>query len=227
MKPGELVNEYRRFWMAFQTVCKSAGVIAKPSDGGTLQLRPDRAKPGELCIASRIYLQNWPLRGAGPAEKIHILINGLETYIQSTKLMRKSSIQVLYTEVTGAGAKTLMALHYDFDHVVQAAHPVFHAQFGMGDFTHPSFKEMGFRSAVPPAPTGVIFNSVRIPTAGMSLASVLMSIAADHLDAKFLNQIITVCESSQLVKWNAKCDALQARLATGTMLPSYQWYTKL
>jgi hypothetical protein len=228
MKPQEVLRHYRTFWMAYQTLCQSAGALAKPSDGGTIQLLPAMAKPGQVVIGSNIYLPDWRLRGGAASNRVHILVNSLETYIQAENRIAQSSVQVLYTRVSGSTATSLLAVHYDYHHIVQAAHPVFHAQFGMGDFSSPAYQQMGFRfSGVGAPPKETLYSSVRIPTACMGLASVLLGLAADHLDPKFLNSFVALAAESQLTKWNAMCDSLEQSMANRCMMPSYHWYSKI
>ena len=93
-------------------------------------------------------MPNWRSRGSAPSDRVHILINSLETYTLATSSISRSSVQVMYSKTVGNDASPLLALHYDYQAEVQAAHPLFHAQFGIGDFSSPNFGTMGFRFAV-------------------------------------------------------------------------------
>jgi hypothetical protein len=53
----------------------------------------------------------------------------------------------------------------------------------------------------------------------MNLISVLLGLAADHLDPKFFNQFLKLVKESPLTKWNAQCDGLDASLQGGDRLP--------
>lgn len=227
MKPQEVLNSYRAFWSSYQKLCRSAGVISKPSDGTFIQISTERTVVGKVVIESHLYMPNWRSRGKAPSDQVHILINSLETYTLATSSISKSSVQVMYSKAVGNNANPLLALHYDYQADVQAAHPLFHAQFGMGDFTSPNFESMGFRFTVTRPPKGVVYSSVRIPTPNMNLISVLLGLAADHLDPKFFNQFLKLVKDSPLTKWNAQCDTLDASLQGGGRLPSHHWYASV
>jgi hypothetical protein len=162
--------------------------------------------------------------GSAPSNQIHILINSLETYVLASDSILKSSVQVLYSKTVGTTASPLLALHYDYQADAQPAHPIFHAQFGKGDFSSQNFQTMGFRFTVENAPEGVLYSSVRIPTPNMNLISVLLGLAADHIDPKFFNQFLKLVKDSPLTLWNAQCPALNASLQSGGRLPSHHWY---
>jgi hypothetical protein len=227
MKSQDVLNTYRAFWAGYQKLCQSAGVVSKPSNGTTIQLDNARSVAGRVVIGSNIYLPNWRSRGGAPSDRIHILVRSLETYTQADDQISRSSVQVMYSKVVGNSANPLLALHYDYELPVQAAHPVFHAQFGMGDFSSTDFHDLGFRSAITSLPKGTVYSSVRIPTPNMNLISVLLGLAADHLDPKFFDKFLKLVRNCPLTKWNAKCDALEASIQGGEVLPSHHWYTNI
>lgn len=227
MKQHEVLNAYRAFWASYQKLCRSAGVVSKPSNGTFIQISTGRAAAGKVVIESHLYMPNWRLRGSAPSDQVHILINSLETYTLAASSISKSSVQVMYSKTVGNNANPLLALHYDYQADVQAAHPLFHAQFGIGDFSSPNFQTMGFRFEVTKPPTGIVYSSVRIPTPNMNLISVLLGLAADHLDPKFFNQFLKLVKESPLTKWNAQCDLLDASLRSGDRLPSHHWYANV
>ena len=187
----------------------------------------ERAVAGKVVIESHLYMPNWRSRGSAPSDHVHILINSLETYALATSSISKSSVQVMYSKTIGNNASPLLALHYDYQADVQVAHPLFHAQFGMGDFSSPNFQTMGFRFAVTKPPKGTVYSSVRIPTPNMNLISVLLGLAADHLDPKFFNQFLKLVKESPLTRWNAQCEALDVSLRGGDRLPSHHWYANV
>jgi len=198
--------------------------LSKPTDGTSIQINANRAGPGEVVIESHLYMPNWRSRGSAPSDRIHILINSLETYHLASDSISKSSVQVMYSKTVGNSANPLLALHYDYQADVQPAHPLFHAQFGMGDFSNPDFQTIGFRFTVEKAPKGALYSSVRIPTPNMNLISVLLGLAADHIDPKFFSKFLSLVKDSSLTQWNAQCPALNASLQNGERLPSHHWY---
>jgi hypothetical protein len=58
----------------------------------------------------------------------------------------------------------------------------------------------------------------------MNFASVLVGLAADHLDPAFFEQILKLVRGSSVIGWEADCTALKTSLAGGNYLPSHHWY---
>jgi hypothetical protein len=135
----------------------------------------------------------------------------------------KSTVSVAYMERHGRDAITLLPLHYDFDPEVKGAHPIFHAQLGSTKFTDDDLKSVQFRSeirALQNEPLG----TVRIPTACLNFASVLIGVAADHFDLQIFTKVIGILRESDLAKWNARCSTFQNSVKSGGFLPSHHWY---
>jgi hypothetical protein len=227
MRPKEVLKAYRSFWSGYQKLCHSAGAVSKPSNGTSIQIDEQMSDADKVVITANIYMQDWRTRGCGPSDRVHILIHSVETYALTVDQISKSSVQVMYSRAVGNDANPLLVLHYDYEIPVQTAHPVFHAQFGMGDFSSPDFVSMGFRFTVTQPPKGTLYSSVRIPTPNMNLISVLLGLAADHLDTKFFDKFLKLVKESPITKWNAQCEALDASLQSGGRLPSHHWYTNL
>jgi hypothetical protein len=58
----------------------------------------------------------------------------------------------------------------------------------------------------------------------MNLQSVLLSLAADHLDNGVFDKMLNLVRRSELAGWNASCDSLQKSMKSGAFLPSHHWY---
>jgi len=58
----------------------------------------------------------------------------------------------------------------------------------------------------------------------MSFGSVLLGLAADHLEPAIFGRVLKLVRTSKLSSWNAACDALQNSLHGGSYLPSHHWY---
>ena len=224
MKKQELLNVYRALWTEFQRLCSSAGVVCKPSDGSRIRLDDQACTQKDLVIKTLCYFPEWRYKAVSLRERVHIIIQSRETYSRDDDHISRSNVQVLYSTLSGNTAKSLLALHYDFVLPIQSAHPVFHAQFGAGDFPSKDLEEIGFVRQIEPPPTGTLYSSVRIPTPCMNFGSVLLGLAADHLEPAIFGQVLKLVRRSSLSGWNAVCHALQTSLKSGNYLPSHHWY---
>ncbi len=224
MKKQELLKVYQTFWHGFLKLCNSAGAVCKPSDGWTIQLDNAACTHRDLVIRTLCYFPEWRYKASSNKEKVHIITQSSETYSREDGRMSRSSVQVLYSTLSGNTAKSLLALHYDFVLPIQSAHPVFHAQFGTGDFPWSDLEKLGFRATIEPPPIGTLYSSVRIPTPCMNFGSVLLGLAADHLQPAFFGKVLKLVRGSPLSSWNAECAALQTSLRDKNYLPSHHWY---
>lgn len=221
MRQDALLKEYKTFCTHFQTICVAAGHVVRPTDGSSIQVE----RTGDyLNIKTLFYFPDWPYKAAS-TKKIEILVRSQEKYRSADDLICASSVQVLYLRHSSVQteAKCLLALHYDFELPVQSAHPVFHAQLGMSDFSRNELEAVGFRWTID-KPEDPHYSSVRIPTACMNFQSVLLGIAADHLKANFFIQIFKLVKNSRLATWNAHCVSLKQSMSNGRYLPSNHWY---
>lgn len=226
MKEQELLKVYRTFWTQFERLCRTAGAVSKPSNGSTIQIKGSTKT--ELVVAAHFFLKDWRLRAttepSSPSDRVQILLRSQETYSRADNRLSRSSVQVLYMKLANDQANSLLGVHYDYASAVQSAHPVFHAQFGKGDFNDEILRQVEFRSPISALPHGTVYSSVRIPTACMNFASVLLGLAADHLDASVFGQVLKLVRTSEIAKWNAHCESLQRSVANREFLPSHHWY---
>lgn len=156
---------------------------------------------------------------------MHIAIQSRETYANAENRLERSSVHVLYLKLSGSKGDPLLGLHYDFVSPSQLAHPVFHAQFGTRDFDLEELEDLGFTATMKPLPQGTLYANVRIPTPCMNFVSVLLGLAADHLEPQFFDQVLKLVRKSQLTKWDATCQALEGSIRDfGGYLPSHHWY---
>ena len=221
MNKQKLREVYCQFWEDFRRLCTVGGSTCRPNNDSKIQLETNGQ---DLTIRTFCYFPDWRFKVPHTNERIHILTQSSETYSRQTDRMSRSNVRVLYLNMNGTSGEPLLALHYDFVLPIQSAHPVFHAQFGAGDFLPRDLEEVGFRATIEAPPTGTLYSSVRIPTACMSFGSVLLGLAADHLEPLIFGRVLKLVRSSKLSSWNAACDALQDSLRDGNYLPSHHWY---
>ena len=225
MRKDELLRVYRTLWSEFQRICNAAGAVAKPSDGNSIQIDEKSTNSKQIVIDAICYFPDWRYKPNLASRRIQILVQSREIYLRAEDQISRSNVQVLYLQPsTKDTAQSLLALHYDFELPVPHAHPVFHAQFGTGNFLHEKLRAIGFRSTKMPPTKETLYSSVRIPTPCMNFASVLVGLAADHLAPEVFQQILRLVRASQLVGWEAECTSLKASLKVGSYLPSHHWY---
>jgi hypothetical protein len=224
MKSQGVIRSYRETWGRFQKICQAAGAVAKPSNGSTIKLVVDT--PREIAVSSLLLLSNWRYKATSTRLKpISVLVRSKEHYVRASESMVKSTVQVMYLTIKGEEATPLLAMHYDFESPTQVAHPVFHAQMGESDFSKEELQEINLRANILPS-KNALYSNVRIPTPCMNLGSVLLGLAADHLEPSFFAQVLDLIKRSDLVGWQANCTSLKKSLdASDRYLHSYHWYT--
>lgn len=221
MNKQKLLEVYRKFWKDFRALCIAAGCTCKPNSDSKIELVIDGQ---DIIVKTFCYFPDWRYKVPYTNERIHILVQTTETYSRQNDRMSQSNARVLYLSVSGSTAKSLLALHYDFVLPIQSAHPVFHAQFGTGEFPPNDLADVGFKATIEPPPLGTLYSSVRIPTPCMSFGSVLLGLAADHLEPSIFGRVLKLVRDSKLSSWNAACDGLEESLHDGSYLPSHHWY---
>jgi hypothetical protein len=225
MRKDELLKVYRTLWNEFQKICNSGGAFVKPSDGSSIKIDEAATNSKQIVIDTICHFPEWRYKPSLTSDRIHILVQSREIYFRAEDQISRSNVQVLYLQPsTNTAARSLLALHYDFELPVPRAHPVFHAQFGTGNFPVEKLRAIGFRSTIIPPPKETLYSCVRIPTPCMNFASVLVGLAADHLAPQFSDQVLKLVRASQLTSWEAGCTSLKASLKAGSYLPSHHWY---
>jgi hypothetical protein len=225
MKKDELLKVYRTLWSEFQKICNAGGAFVKPSDGSSIQIDEAATNSKQIVIDTICHFPEWRYKPSLTSGRIQILVQSREIYLRAEDQISRSNVQVLYLQPSrNDTAQSLLALHYDFELPVPRAHPVFHAQFGSGNFPTEKLRAIGFRSTITPPPKETLYSCVRIPTPCMNFASVLVGLAADHLAPEVFEQILKLVRASQLAKWEAGCRNLKESLKAGSYLPSHHWY---
>jgi len=225
MKKDELLKVYRTLWREFYKICNAAGAVVKPSDGTSIQIDENASNTKQIVINTLCYFPEWRYKPSLHSGRIQILVQSREIYLRAEDQILRSNVQVLYLRPSGdTSTQSLLALHYDFEVPVPPSHPVFHAQFGTGNFPLEKLRAIGFRSTISPPPGETLYSCVRIPTPCMNFVSVLVGLAADHLAPEVFEQIIKVVRASRLTTWEAGCTSLRASLKAGSYLPSHHWY---
>lgn len=185
---------------AYERLVEAFGEVVVSANGGTVKSLPvsECFKPQSKCTVYENYmhLANWNFRPGKTNEKLSILLKVEET-VDNAPLsvdpprydVSKSTVWVSYYE---AGFKKLLqSIHFDFEGPKQS-HPIFHAQFTHEGIPLPDGIPEQLGVALP-AETDSIPNckSVRIPTADMTLSSVLLCLIVDHIKSDFVSTFLT------------------------------------
>lgn len=222
MKKEGVIKSYRTLWQQFEAICRSAGSAAKANHGRTIEIESESST--EIVVRSLLLLSEWKYKVTTRHKTISILIRAKEHYAKKSASMTKSTVQVMYLEIQGNEATPLLAVHYDFETPPQDAHPIFHAQLGTSNFSDEELKELNFNVKIQPTKAN-LYSNVRIPTPCMNLSSVLLGLAADHLEPVFYGKVLKAIAGCELVSWPSECSALQASLdSSKRYLHSYHWY---
>lgn len=176
------INDYISFWTRYMSICNRHRLNVSPN------AMPFTAKPEGCLFRVRlnepIYLQDW-LANSTSHKKIDILLDGSEVVDPKKSVIIKSSVNVNYFDTSKKGAKVLKPLesiHYDYEDSQNAGHPIFHAQVSESLIT--SFSDSFNRYRVAPVQLDGRLKGIRIPTAHMSIISVLITLIADHTGRK-------------------------------------------
>jgi hypothetical protein len=169
------INKYVSFWIRFLQICKDSNLAVATSK------TPFRYKfigddKYEISLYEPIYLQDWPEQPES-SKKIDILVDGYELInVRKLKII-KSTVAVNYLDNSKRIKHTLgplESIHYDYEETPQVGHPIFHAQLSTGLIN-------SFRSfQIDPPNLDRRLKGIRIPTAHMSLITVLIGLIADH-----------------------------------------------
>lgn len=143
---------------------------------------------GQANFSAYLHLRNWKWYGGSRKNGLHILLQIREKICCADKALLESVVQIDHYSVEGRTATLLESIHYDFGGA-QDRHPLFHAQLCR---THIALdplvaREIEFRYDID-AGRWNCFGRARIPTSDMTLASVLLCLAADHFEKYFFNQ---------------------------------------
>lgn len=221
---GKIDQAYFSLISSFQKAAQAAGSFAVRRANSTGFISK-ALEAQSVEVKTGLYLPSWQYRAAGTGKNINIFIRGLEVFACKTAYMTKSTIQVMYLEIDQDDAVPLLALHYDFAEPVLAAHPCFHVQFGVTDVEPQECKAIGLHATIQ-KPHAPFYPSVRIPTPHMSLGSVLIGIAADHLKPPFSEQFINNVRDNLLKDCETSCPLLTTNLDHhgGHQWHSHHWY---
>jgi hypothetical protein len=211
--PAEL--SYSNFWEKFRVLCRNhlPDVRTIPFVFGHV------GQFVEMKLSSPIHLIGLSMRHSS-IKRIEVLVDANETYSGSCKEIIKSSVRVNYFQVKPARRSLIESVHYDYDALTQAAHPVFHAQLGADLIANAT----SFDYTICSAPQLGRFGHMRIPTAHMNLSSVLISVIADHTSPSFFESFVSDMIAFDKQIPEASCSGLNDRITRSHSFKSRNWY---
>ncbi len=178
MKAHKLRDQYRILVNEFARQARAAGAIVHSSDISVSDVSSDA---NQVSVVGTYYLKEWPCNSGSKKQtkKLDILLRSTEVYEVDSLVLVSSTIQVMYFNSSSRDSVPTLGLHYDYEHGIGEAHPIFHAQFGSTDFTSEELDQVKYRK-IPIQPWKDMVR-VRIPTVHMGFPAAVLSLFADHL----------------------------------------------
>lgn len=209
-------------WSSYEKMLGAVNSAAVASNGGEMFYRPAVAsyfRRGEdsssIVFECHLYLKNWRWRPGETKERVSIVIHARETLSLDAKTIDKSNVKVSYFRRKGDGSAALLHTTH-FDYVgEQIAHPVFHAQLTEKPIIPPETETAEIRFDLQwDNVDSPCFANARIPTPDMTLLSVLLCLAADHIDHKFFHDMRATLRTIHEVLPRPKFKALRDSLTS-------------
>jgi hypothetical protein len=149
---------------------------------------------GEVYFDCILYLKSWRWKGVSTKERINILVHARERIRQADRVLLASSVCVNYFATSDEHVELLQAFHYDYD-PCQKDHPLFHMQVTNRCITLSAVDSELLEIRMPGAVAPPVLRCARVPTCDMTLASVLLCLAADHLGGGLFAEFVAkICE---------------------------------
>lgn len=200
--------------------------LSKPTGDAFSSMGSDK-----VSFDCKLYIKdlNWrPTEAGGKAKTIHVLVHAQEQISKVSTdeiFLSKSTVRVAYYLPEADKLKLQSCIHYDYNlSPVDDQHPYFHAQLD----AVPVEGDGDINVAIHPDKVSC-FKGLRIPTSDMTLSSVLLGLAADHLNPDgfkdFRDKILGILPKLP----HPNIEALKTRLTmqadTGHFKSSH-WYGK-
>lgn len=192
------------------------------------------AKPINSCFRSDedgheyfecvLHLKEWKWKGVSGKERINILVHAREKIRRNDRALLSSSVCVNYFTLGSGQADLLQAFHYDFE-PTQRDHPLFHMQVTNRCITLSPEDTQELEIQIPAAVAPTVLRCARVPTCDMTLASVLLCLAADHVGGELFAEFFDrICELQKEMP-RPNIDALGQSLGGGISdIRSSHWF---
>ena len=224
--PYKITGAYEAFLAEFQKVIEDAdGRVVEPSAIPSCfrQSAQTDSVDFEMCLR----VKKCPCKKQLPRGKqLDIVIKALERLEKGSWSLVRSTVYVNYFLLTDSTARLVRAFHYDFEKGGQVAHPLFHMQLLDETIPEPDLRSVGFEGTTK-LPEEALESCIgtRIPTADMTLSSVLYCLVADHLEAPAFGHFAKNVRSIQDRLPTLGFDTLKASLeASAAHFKSSHWF---
>ena len=152
------------------------------------------ADPSVVEFDCVFYLKSWRWKGVSKSERINILVHAKEYIQRADQVLLKSTVCVNYFTGPADAPILLQAFHYDFD-PEPADHPLFHMQVTNRCIALTAEAIASLEVRLPAGDAQPVLRCARVPTCDMTLASVLLCLAADHVGGTiFIEFLKKICE---------------------------------
>ena len=189
--PYKVTSAYEAFLEEFFRVAADANQTVSSSKAALNCFRPsgdNTTTTFEICL----YLKDWPSKKLPRGKQLHVFMKVLEMLKRPEPLsgsswgLMKSTVYLNYIVVSNSTAHLAQSLHFDFVEGGQTDHPIFHVQLTTERIPTDDLRNTGFDLELElPGQANECWVTTRIPTADMTLASVLYCMVADHLGTNF------------------------------------------
>ena len=176
------------------------GFVEKNQNPCACFIPGERGRETFKCI---IHCKNWKWKSSTNTDRetkrVSILIQVEETIRRRDQALLSSVVHVDYLSVNNGQASLLQAFHYDYD-PCQRDHAFFHAQVTdeCCEVSEVEKDALKIDFALPARLEAPRHRGARIPTCDMTMPSVLVCLAADHIGGKVFRTFREkVCELQQ------------------------------
>lgn len=243
-------NAYSALWNAFTNAAGKHSHLTVEPRGVIVKTK----KGGAVVAESMFFLPQWPFKAVSAKRQVDVVVRVLEALSDDCKKILTATTNLGYYSRVDDSLSPRLTVHYDFEHDVREAHPVFHLQVGTPRWSANQLANLGLRvdreSAVEGALTierapGVLaaaaskrdsaedfddaedvanYGQARVPTAFVGFAQVLLALAADHLEPRSFRQVLKKAKEVASQIPKAQCDHFDGRVAKGQFPAITDWY---
>jgi hypothetical protein len=184
-----------RICSVYERLLEAIDDAAAKANAGAVRRRQSRVsnfkRQGSVVeFGCYVIFENWKWRASHTHERVTIVLHAQEELAANCTALNRSTVRVSYFDARDDGVRPLHTVHFDFG-PQQICHPTFHAQLTADPIIPPDDEAEELKCEVHFTPTfdkGRCFQNARIPTCDMTLASVLLCLAADHLGVEFFRE---------------------------------------
>lgn len=230
MLPYKVTEKYDLLVTALEEASVNADCgmveLAKPVQGCFKQV--SAAKVSFECI---LHLKDWKWKGVSKStkERVNILVHAKESIRKRDHALLSSTVCVNYFVSEAGAGRLLQAFHYDYN-PCQRDHAMFHMQMTNRCIAvdGPAIESLKLEFSLPNEAAAIVVRSARVPTCDMTLASVLLCLAADHVGGAHFSEFFSRACDLQTEMPHPLIGKLRKSLgATPANLHSSHWFQHL